>query len=184
MITKEEIRNQIRLLKKKQTAISTDEQSGRIAGLLEQHPLFTQARRILLYHALPDEAQTECLIEKWHPHKKIYLPVVCGENLKVCRFQPGQLIKGNYGIWEPTPGEENTESLDFDLIIVPGMAFDRKGHRLGRGKGYYDRLLAGSNTPTIGLCLDFQLLDTIPTAPHDISMDCVITPNAVYEREK
>ena len=80
-----------------------------------------------------------------------------------------------FGIGEPT-GPEFTDLESIDMIIVPGVAFDSHGNRMGRGRGFYDRLLKSTpNAAKIGVGYDFQLLDTIPVEPHDVPMDCVIT---------
>ena len=79
-------------------------------------------------------------------------------------------------------GKDFTELEKIDLAIIPGMAFDKEGNRLGRGKGYYDRLLQQLRDCTIykiGICFDFQFLDHIPTEPHDIPVDEVITLHTV-----
>lgn len=111
---------------------------------------------------------------------RIVLPcVVDDENLelRVCD-SIGQLeVRGKYKIPEPVgPLFHHYDAID--LAFVPGMAFDMKGHRLGRGKGYYDRLLARvefRSIPKIGVCFDFQMFDAIPSEPHDCTMDHVIT---------
>lgn len=84
------------------------------------------------------------------------------------------LERSTYGIYEPTVIRKADEN-DMDLILVPGLAFDRNGGRMGFGKGYYDKLLRNSKGKKIGLCYDFQLFDSIPTQPHDVFMDCIIT---------
>ena len=88
---------------------------------------------------------------------------------------PADLQRGAFGIFEPT-GELFTDYNTIDVAIIPGMAFDAKGHRLGRGKGYYDRFLAklSPSTYKIGLCFSWQLVDYVPTDEHDIPMDEVI----------
>ncbi|EJW99876.1 5-formyltetrahydrofolate cyclo-ligase [gut metagenome] len=88
---------------------------------------------------------------------------------------PQNLVVGSYGILEPI-GEAIQTYTSIDLIIVPGMAFDKQGHRLGRGKGYYDRLLPKiPQAYKIGICFPFQLLEEIPTEPFDICMDEILT---------
>ena len=83
---------------------------------------------------------------------------------------------GSYGILEPQSGEP-CDASEIDVMIVPGVAFGRDGARLGRGKGFYDRYLArkGFRAESVGVCLDFQLFDTLPMEPHDRVMDCVIS---------
>ncbi len=90
------------------------------------------------------------------------------------------LKKGAYGILEPSqikPADEN----DMDIILAPGLAFDRGGGRMGFGMGYYDRLLENSRAVKIGLCYDFQLLDSIPAESHDVPMDFIITENEILK---
>ena len=87
------------------------------------------------------------------------------------------LQAGAFGILEPT-GKLFTDYEKIDVVVVPGMAFDKEGHRLGRGKGYYDRFLAKiRNTYKIGLCFPWQLVDNVPTDEHDILMDEIMTMN-------
>jgi len=81
----------------------------------------------------------------------------------------------SYGILEPKNGLAYT-SINIDLGIIPGMAFDLQGNRLGRGKGYYDKLLKVLNLETIGVCFSFQLVDKVPSDTFDIAMDSVIYP--------
>ncbi len=80
---------------------------------------------------------------------------------------------GDFNILEP---QNEPYTGDYDLIVVPGVAFDRKGNRIGRGRGYYDRFLCKHlNVKRIGICFDFQLVDEVPTEPNDIRMDEVIS---------
>lgn len=133
------------------------------------------ARTLLLYYALPDEVDTSLLFERLSD-KTILLPkVIDSENMEL-RIYTGEndLATGCYGIKEPV-GKVFTDFAKIDVAIIPGMAFDRHGHRLGRGKGYYDRLL--SKIPQaykIGLCFDFQIVDNVPVDSHDIRMDEVV----------
>lgn len=111
--------------------------------------------------------------------KQFVLPCVVDDcNLELRAYTgPADLeVRGRYRIPEPT-GPLFTDLAAIDLALIPGMAFDREGHRLGRGKGYYDRLLANpafSRIPKIGLCFDFQLIDSVDHEPHDVMMDHVV----------
>jgi 5-formyltetrahydrofolate cyclo-ligase len=87
------------------------------------------------------------------------------------------LARGSFGVLEPTPQALRPVPLTaVDLVLVPGLAFDRLGHRLGHGRGYFDRLLARlpKTTSTVGLCFEFQLLDRLPTRPHDQTVQTVL----------
>ena len=131
---------------------------------------------MLLYHSLPDEVDTHAFIRRWSARKRILLPVVKGDDLEL-RLYTGddRLTEGAFHIDEPT-GTAFTDYAAIDLAVIPGVAFDRRGNRLGRGKGYYDRLLPRIPTAyKLGLCFPFQLLDQIPAEAHDIPMDEVLT---------
>ena len=99
-----------------------------------------------------------------------------------------ELELGMYRILEPKQElrglpEKQVDVLELDLIMVPGVAFDRRGGRMGHGKGYYDKLLqhARLETPLVALAFECQLFEEIPVAEHDIFMDRVITEDRVYE---
>ena len=92
---------------------------------------------------------------------------------------PDSLHKGAYDIWEPSVDTSATDAPRPDLIIVPGIAFDRQLNRLGRGRGYYDRLLSDLTLPCIGLAFAFQLFDHIPVDAHDRRMTAVVTDTEV-----
>lgn len=150
--------------------------STEILAALEAHPAFRAAKTVLLYHSLPDEVDTHRFIRKWKEEKRILLPVVTGNDLELRLYTDAQsLTTGVYGIEEPV-GAPFTDYAAIDLIIVPGVAFDRNGNRLGRGKGYYDRLLPRiPSAHKIGICFPFQIVEEIPTEPFDIRMDEIIT---------
>lgn len=161
---------------KTQHQSTAPQQSVEILAALETHPAFKAAKTILLYHSLKDEVDTHTFIQKWSKEKNILLPVVVGEELELRRYTGSQdLVIGSYGILEPV-GETVTSYTSIDLIIVPGVAFDHQGHRLGRGKGYYDRLLPKiPQAYKIGICFPFQFLKEIPAEPFDICMDEILT---------
>lgn len=124
---------------------------------------------------MKDEVQTHSFIEKWSQTKKIVLPVVIGDVLELRLYTgPNDLAIGPYGIAEPI-GKPFTDYAAIELVVVPGVAFDTEGHRLGRGKGYYDKLLPLIAAPKIGICFPFQLIEEVPAEPFDICMDAVIT---------
>lgn len=156
-------------------------QSVNILAALEAHPAFRAANTVLLYHSLKDEVDTHEFIKKWSGEKRILLPVVKGDDLELRIYTGPQDMKiGAYGIEEPV-GETFTDYAEIDFIAVPGVAFDREGNRLGRGKGYYDRLLPRIPSAfKAGICFPFQLIDQVPTEPFDICMDIIIT---TYENE-
>lgn len=174
MEQKKQLRKQIKQMKARYSAAELRALSEKPLKQLERYLEFVSARTVLLYHSLPDEVYTHHFIEKWAGRKHIVLPVVVGNDLILRRYTGSHdLTAGEYGIAEPT-GELFTDYDRIDLAIVPGLAFDRNGHRLGRGKGYYDRLLPHITARKAGLCFPFQRVEHVPTEATDVTMDEVI----------
>lgn len=163
-------------LLKTQHKSSATQQSAEILAALEVHPAFRAADTVLLYHSLKDEVDTHEFIRKWSRLKRILLPVVVGDDLELRVYTgPEDLAIGAYGIEEPT-GARFTDYAAIGFIAVPGVAFDRNGNRLGRGKGYYDRLLPRIPAAyKAGICFPYQLVEEVPAEPFDIRMDEIIT---------
>lgn len=151
--------------------------------MLEHHASFIMADNILMYHSLPDEISTHRFLEKWGDKKHFYLPRVSGVNLEILPYDKSTLRYGAFHIEEPS-GQDTTDISDIELIIVPAVAYDRQGNRVGRGKGYYDRLLADSKATKIGMAYDFQLIDEIDAEPHDVKVDVIITDKSVITIKK
>lgn len=142
-------------------------------------PLLREARTIVAYYSLDDEVDTHGLIDDLLADgKTVYLPrVVSDSEMVLCRYTGADSLQvGAYGIMEPV-GAVMPPDASIDVVLVPGMAFDAAGHRLGRGKGYYDRFLSALPTPRpllLGVCFDFQKVDNVPTEACDVSVDKVV----------
>lgn len=174
--TKSSLRHYIRSLKATHSAAELEALSSELSSRLILLPQWQASSDVLLYAALPDEVQTGAMIQSaWNSGKRVYLPVVNGDDLDVKLFTPETALhKGAFQIDEPQ-GEPIIDLSVIDLAIIPGMAFTQSGERLGRGKGYYDRLLPRlTKAFKVGICYPFQLLDSIPSEPHDIRMDLVL----------
>ena len=136
---------------------------------LEQTELFQAASCIALYHAIPGEVQTAGFIEKWYQKKKLLLPLIVGDDLRLLLYEgPESLKPGPFGILEPK----------VDGIEVPKN--DKDKNRMGRGRGFYDRLLSTLNAPKVGICFGFQMIPQVPVEPLDKKMDYVITEDTIY----
>ena len=171
---KQELRREMAHRKKELGAEKLIEMSADVLAKLENHPDFKAAHTVLMYYSLGDEVHTHRFVERWCREKNVLLPVVVGDDLILRRYEGIESMKvGAYNILEPS-GEEFTRYEEIDLVVVPGVAFDRKGHRLGRGKGYYDRLLPRTNCPRVGICFLFQLLEEVPAESFDVPMDDVV----------
>jgi 5-formyltetrahydrofolate cyclo-ligase len=174
--SKQLLRKEIAALKHSHTDEELEKLSDEIMCFLEKSSLFQKAHCVALYNAIPGEVQTASFIHKWFKQKQILLPLVVGNDLKLLPYKGEESLKaGSFGIMEPVDDGTVIPNDDIDLIIVPGVAFDRSKNRLGRGKGYYDRLLSLLKASKIGICFDFQLKEQIPTEPFDRKMDLVIT---------
>ena len=173
---KKELRRLIKHMVKELSDEQKLEQSNAVFSHIENTTLFKHCRNVMLFASLPDELPTHHIIERWSKQKNVYLPRVSGDSIEVIKYEPGILQKGSYNILEPVGGELATPDI-LDLIIVPGVAFDRNGNRCGRGKGYYDRFLSQTHAATIAVCFDCQLVDNLPTEPHDIAAQHVVTIN-------
>ena len=143
---------------------------------LEKTAAFLMAENVLMYHSLPDELSTHAFLKKWGGKKHFYLPRVNGVNLDILPYDESRLELGSFHIEEPT-GADTVDPSEIEVIVVPAVAYDRRGNRLGRGKGFYDRLLAEAKATKIGVGYEFQLMDELPAEEHDVPMDIIITQN-------
>lgn len=173
-MTKHEVRSKIKALRVMLDEAERLAAADSVFDRLEHSAAFQLAEKILMYHSLPDELDTRRFISKWKERKQFFLPRVNGVNLEILPYDESRLEIGSFHIEEPS-GTDVHPVEEIEVIVVPGVAFDRRGRRLGRGKGFYDRLLATSKATKIGVGYDFQLVDEIPAEEHDIPMNMVIT---------
>ncbi len=172
---KDDIRARVRARK---AMLNADERAAAAAAVfdaLASMAAFTMADKVLIYNSLPDELSTREFIDRWEGRKTFYLPRVNGLDLDILPYERTRTHLGAFHIEEPD-GTDTTDVEDIDLIIVPGVAYDRAGNRVGRGKGFYDRLLRRARALTIGVGYGFQLIEEgIETEDHDIPVNFVVT---------
>lgn len=175
-MNKNDIRTRVKARKNLLSEQEKADAAERVFRRLEQSAAFMLADRILMYHSLPDELSTHAFLRKWGKLKHFYLPRVNGVNLDILPYDEQTLALGSFHIEEPQ-GTDKANIGDIELIVVPAVAFDKCGNRVGRGKGYYDRLLASSRATKVGVGYDFQFCagEDIPAEPHDVALDIVIT---------
>lgn len=154
-----------------------------IQQLFMAMPSFAKARIIALYSPVRGEVETQAVMMAALREGKIVLfPVVCGEQLSFISVAgPHDMTRGAFGISEPCRSGAAYSPGEADLIVIPGVAFDRLGKRVGFGKGYYDRALHAleGSGKLVGFCYDFQLVDEIVAEPHDVAVDTIITEKKV-----
>ena len=182
MDPKHGIRQEILTLLRKQKEEDRLRKSRVIAGKLLELPEFKGAETIFFYASFDGEVETfEMIKQAKKLRKRIALPVI----LKLQKMFTAWVIEdlerdlevGSYGIKQPKKG--STQEIlpeQLDLVVVPGVAFDKRNHRLGRGAGYYDRFLRilSPKTPTVGLAFDFQIVDSLPNHSHDVPVSQVL----------
>ena len=179
-MNKKELRNIIRERQRQFSGQQLEELSLLVLDRLRRNTRLQQARSILLYYSLPDEVNTHRFIDSLVASgKKVLLPEVIDDRNMVLREYCGRadLREGAYHIMEPAgtlfPPHRYSE---IDVAIIPGMAFDTQGNRLGRGKAYYDRFLPKiPGAYRIGIAFPFQLLSQIPTEETDIAMNAIVS---------
>ncbi len=188
-IQKKELR---KLLGARVAALSPAEmecKAHHICRTIIQMPGFIRSRNILLYASLPDEVRTdEFLLKLWHEKgKRVILPKVNETSGQIELYAvetASELMHGVFGVREPIP-EVCTQIAprEVDCVLVPGRGFDGRGHRLGRGKGYYDKLLSlmRPETELIGVFFECQKADLLPDEPHDWKLHFAVTEKTVYE---
>lgn len=176
-MTKQFLRSQIRTAKRQYSPAQLAVFSKTLCDNILNMPAYQSAHTLLLYSPLTDEVDIFPLIDNAFCNGKcVLLPKVVGDDLELHIYKGVvSLERGAFGILEPT-GEVFSDYDNVDAAIIPGMAFDGHGNRLGRGKGYYDRLLPRlTKAYKIGVCFPFQYFDEIPSEEHDVVMDCVVS---------
>ncbi len=170
------IREEVKAAKKNLTDEYKKQQAEAVYIKIERMKEFINAKTVLMYWSVNDELPTHKFIKKWSQSKTILLPVVKGDHLAIRPFKTeANLVSGSFKIMEPMNSRDYMKLVD--LVIVPGVAFDRKKRRLGRGRGYYDRYFKNKHITKWGIGFDFQLYETIPSASFDIQMNRIITPS-------
>jgi len=147
-------------------------------------PEFEKAKLVMVYYGVKSEVATKGIIEKaLKQGKRVVLPVTNFENnsLKPVEITSlEELKKTKFGLMEPRNGKEVKKS-EIELIVVPGVAFDGKGSRIGTGRGFYDSLLGKISTkvPLVGLCFEENFQESLPSESHDVKMNIVVTDRQV-----
>lgn len=157
---------------------------ARVAELLAASAEFAAAQRIVMVSALASEVPTARIIEAALAAKKQLLwprAAAAGKIEVVPGGLPDGFVRDAAGVLAPPPEVRTCRIAPGDLLLVPGVAFTRRGARLGRGGGYYDRLLADAGgCISVGLAFDIQLVDEIPAESHDREVDIVVTPSGIW----
>lgn len=173
---KKQLRTQIREQKRAMSEQQIQQASARLGELFAASQAYKNAKTIYGYLPYNQEVRTVPMLEQAiKDGKRVAVPKVYGEDMKFIYITDfSQVEKGYAGIPEPVADEPVADDPTA-LVLMPGLAFDKEGHRIGYGGGFYDRFLAAEpNHPTLALCYDFQMLPQLETEEFDIPVDCVL----------
>ena len=179
--TKQELRSEFLRIRRAAAPAQREIWNRRIAELFAGWPIYQQCRSVLFYVATADETATAGLIEDaLHRGKQVYAPLLgaqYGEMVAAAIKRPQDLVTGKYGLKMPPPDSATLAAGEaIDLIVVPGVAFDRTGNRLGMGAGYYDRFFSRTrHAVRLGLAWDCQITLDLPREMHDVRMHYLLT---------
>jgi len=176
-LEKQRLRDEMRGILKTISPAKSESGSARIVAALQAWPLWQSAGCLCAFAALPGEPD---ILSPWPDVKSLSLPRVDSGSLAMHQVRsPHELAPGKFGILEP-PATATKSRGPWDLILIPGLAFDRCGGRLGRGRGYYDRFLAQHpEAVRVGICFDEQVVQELPLEPHDFRLNALVTPSEI-----
>ncbi|MEK9160390.1 MAG: 5-formyltetrahydrofolate cyclo-ligase [Patescibacteria group bacterium] len=178
---KNAIRNQMREQRQSLSPALHAEKSEAIRRRLEELPAYQDAKKILIYVSAKDEVATHALIkDALATGRQLYVPKIHEGTLAICPLTTWEdLQPGTFGILEPSDTATPAQPEEMDLIVVPGLAFDTRGHRIGYGKGHYDKLLKSTKGYKVGLAFAEQVIETVPDEAHDVPLDLIITDKSL-----
>jgi 5-formyltetrahydrofolate cyclo-ligase len=183
---KAKLRSTLRRQLKQLSAEARSTASAQACSLLQQQSAWQNAKTVFCYAPFSEELDVWALVrDGLAARKTVCLPRFDATTKRyiACEIQDvgKDIADGQFGIREPNIQCVAVPLNRLDLILVPGMAFDLNGHRLGRGKGFYDRLLSETKGIRCGVAFDEQIVEEIPVEPHDAVMDCIVTPTRWIE---
>lgn len=179
---KTEMRERIRSELQQLTRSQREDAAIEICARLISQPAWVTAKSVLLFAPLADEPNVRPLFHAALGAGKVtalprYNAGMEDYEAAIIRDLDKDCVEGKFGILEPAATCETLDLKRLDLVLVPGVAFGWQGHRLGRGKGFYDRLLVEVSGKTCGVAFDQQVVSSIPVEPHDVRLNCILTPS-------
>ncbi len=181
---KEKIRKENKILRSKLTKDEVREKSERASKIFLQSDIYRLSKEIMLYMPLGNETDTAIIKESaLKDGKKLIFPVTDAKTGVITPYyalEKTEFLSGAFSVSEPF-GTEIANEDNIDVIVVPGIAFDKKGSRIGFGKGCYDRLLNNSAALKVGYCYYFQVYDEIPSDKHDVKMDYIVSEKGIIK---
>jgi 5-formyltetrahydrofolate cyclo-ligase len=187
-LEKDSIRNSVANRRSALSDVEVKQKSLLISDNLYSLEVFKLSNSIALYSSIPNEVITESIFkEAIQTEKEVYFPRVNGSSLDFHRIHDLEQLKiGKFGVLEPQAHLFKADIKQIDLFVIPALAFDKSGSRLGYGKGYYDRALSNiSQSKKVGLSYSFQVLDSVPIDKDDRKVGIIVTEQGiVFSRRK
>lgn len=181
---KAQLRVHVRALRRAITAEQRERDAALLAERLVGLPEISQAKLVLAYGANAEEVDPEPALRRLRAAGvRVAYPRVAGDTLDLHEVDHySDLVPGSFGINEPRAEAPRVDASSIEAVLVPAVAFDKEGYRVGYGGGFYDRFLdrLPPDTPRIGIAFDEQIVDAVPHEPHDRRVQVVVTPTAVY----
>ena len=179
--TKAQLRRELRAEAQQHDAREREQSSQAVCSQLGQKACYLKAQSVMFFAAMAEELDLRPLAAQ---------ALADGKQVAYPRWAEGSrqyeaawvknlehaLVRGHWGILEPHGSCPRADLKRIDLILVPGVGFSLNGGRLGRGKGYYDRMLAEAGGLKCGVAFDWQITEVIPMEPRDVYLDCLLTP--------
>jgi 5-formyltetrahydrofolate cyclo-ligase len=156
--------------------------SAQVCTHLAAWPPFQSAQRVLAYLAFRNEIDLSALLAKF-PAKQWVIPRTVSQPepcLVLHPYEPMHLVRHPFGMLEPEPDLPVVRAADLDLVLAPGLAYDRRGYRLGMGGGFYDRLLPDVSAPKVGVVYAALIVETVPAEAHDQCVDYLACESGIY----
>ena len=182
---KAQLRSKILALRDEQSTFRKRDRDAKILLRLERFSPFHEAGEFFTYLSHRGEVATDALIQKFFTMKKVVVPKMREEKIELFELpHPEKFVKGKFGIREPKISLPKSQWSEISVAIIPGIAFDLKGNRIGFGGGHFDRLLKKLRCTTIALAYEFQIVDKVPTHKYDVPVDYIVTEKRVIHCKK
>lgn len=181
-MTKSELRKKFIKLREEQPSFKKYKKDKKILQRLARFKPFSLAKDFFTYINHQGEVATDILIKKYFGKKRIVVPKVDGK--KICLYElhnPHEFKNGKFGIREPKFCMLKKDFKKIDVALIPGVAFDKTGHRIGFGSGYFDRFLKKIHCTTIGLAYELQIVEKVPVDKYDVAVDYIVTEKRIIK---
>lgn len=185
MVVKRKLRTAFLERRELHSPLKKKEKDALILKRLGSFDEFKRAKEFFTYLSHKGEVATDAIVAKFINKKKIVVPRISGKLLHLHELhEKAEFVKGRFGIREPKNCARKAKRGTVDVALIPGIAFDETGHRIGFGGGYFDRFLKKLRCTTIGLAYEFQIIEKVPTHKYDVPVDYIVTEDRIINCRK